>query len=593
MLRLNKHPANTIQPLRLQRIAATMIVAIILIALYWNKLFTYSLGGDDYSLIESARSLDLHSWLFSGFSDYFYVFDGSSPYTNFIRPVVNIVFWLNNLLFAERTGFYFLSTILFILFYCYSLLCLSGSRMLGILLISLFSVASPSIAQSALGSPPFAFDVLAATFVLAAINTSLRGKAYITISLLFLAVFTKEIGLTACLAFAIHSVIRPIVNANYSKVPRLSGWTIAYLSPVAIYAAIRYIGVGMGGTYSTNNIGVYSLIERAIYFPIKFPMGLVALKFPMGLVAHLSGYRDLLLSGNLISFTIRLAPLLINLMVFIGSTLLVACYIVKYVVNRRNLYSSANSLADNNILILCVLSMTSLYLCFMGADDRFYPLPQGCLLVLLVRAINYELFNKQILRITALSLLAIYSFLFTSHAKSALAYKPSSVDKILASVVSKAKESQAEKILLVNAPDIHSSPQYITKYYRFNGDLDFLYNSKGSCEQYPEYTLLRKGEDLRFTYEIIPSPRETLALPSQGCNPEIAFNGYEIRQSQCPDKDGDNFFVSGNEFRYSPAKKGGAKTLRSIGISRHYDAIYVANYKTGEIKLLSPVIRGS
>jgi len=584
MLRLNKHSASAIQSLRIQRIAATAIVAIILIALYWNKLFTYSLGGDDYSLIESARSFDLNGWLFSGFSDYFYVFDGSLPYANFIRPVVNIVFWINNLLFPERPGFYFLSTILFVSFYCYSLLCLSGSRMLGILLISLFCIASPSIAQSALGSPPFAFDVLAAAFVIAAINTSLRGKSHISICLLFLAVFTKEIGLAACIAFAIHSAIRPIADDHCSKVPRLSGWTIGYLAPVAIYAIIRYIGVGMGGTYSTNNIGIYSLITRAVSFPIKFPMGLAA---------HLSVYRDLLLSGNLIGFIIRFAPLLTNLIVFTGSVFLVARYAIKQARTRRNPLSSANIFSDNNILILWVLFTTSLYLCLMGADGRFYPLPQGCLLVLLVRAIDYELINKYILRIAAFSLLAVYSFLFISHAKSALAYKPSNVDKILESVVSKAKESQAKKILLVNAPDIYSSPRYIERYYQFNGDLDFLYNSRGSCEPYPQYTLLRKNEDPRFAYEIRPSLGKTLALPSQGCDPEIAFNGYSIRQSEGPDKDGNNFVVSGNEFRYFPAKKGGAKTLRSIGISRHYDAIYVADYKTGEVKLLSPVIRGS
>lgn len=578
----NSLSGKSLRILRLQRITAAALVAITLTILYWNKLFTYSVGGDDYSLIESSRSFDIHNWLFSGFSDYFYVFDGSSPYTNFIRPVVNISFWLNNHLFSEKPGLYFLSTILFISFYCYSLLCLAGFRMLGILLISIFCLASPSIAQASLGSPPFAFDVLAAAFVLAAIYASLRNKPYIGICLLFLAVFTKEIGLVACIAFAVCSAIQAIVNAEHTRSKRLSSWTILYLSPVATYAIIRYIGVGIGGTYSTNDIGLRSLLNRAIRFPFTFPTGLAA---------NLSGYRDLIFSGNFIGFIIRLGPLLLNILIFIGSAWMVARYVAKYRKIGLRPRSNANNLVNNNILILCVLCLTSLYLSLMGADGRFFPLPQGCLLILLARGIDYEVINSQITRIAMISLLAIYSFMFVSHAKSALAFRPSNVDAILAGVIQKAKQSNSARILLVNAPDIYSSPRYVLKYHRFNGDLDFLYNSKGSCGPYPRYTLLNKEESSGLAYVIRPMKDKTHTLPSEGCNPEIAFNGYAVKQTDNKgiNNDVDSFFVSGNQFRFSRAQRGSPKKLKSINISRQYDAIYVANYETGEVRLLAPV----
>ena len=227
----------------------------------------------------------------------------------------------------------------------------------------------------------------------------------------------------------------------------------------------------------------------------------------------------------------------------------------------------------------------------MGADGRFFPLPQGCLLILLARGIDYEVINSQITRIAMISLLAIYSFMFVSHAKSALAFRPSNVDAILAGVIQKAKESNSARILLVNAPDIYSSPRYVLKYHRFNGDLDFLYNSTGSCGPYPRYTLLNKEESSGLAHVIRPMKDKTPTLPSEGCNPEIAFNGYAVKQTDNKgiNDDVDSFFVSGNQFRFSRAQRGSPKKLKSINISRQYDAIYVANYETEEVRLLAPV----
>jgi|LakMenE18May11ns_1017448.scaffolds.fasta_scaffold9957937_3 hypothetical protein len=570
------------QPLPIQGIAAAMVVAITLAALYWNKLFTYSIGGDDYSLIESSRSFDLYGWLFSGFSKYFYVFEGSSPYTNFIRPVVNIVFWLNNQLFPEKPGLYFLSTILFISIYCYLLICLSGFRLLGIVFISLFCLASPSIARDPFWSPPFAFDVLAAAFILGAIYASLRNKLYISVCLLLLASFTKEIGLVACISFAIHSGIKAVSSAEPVRRDKHFGWAIFYLAPAAIYAIIRYIGVGIGGTYTTNNMGLYTLMLRVIELPFQFPLGLANPS---------SVYRQLINSGNFKFIIAISAPLLINLLVFIGSCWMVLSYIKKY--HKAGFYTRSNdhSIAENNILIIYILFLATLYLSLAGADGRFYPLPQGCLLILLFRTATNEVLNKYLFRVSVTFLLAIYSFLFVNNAKSALAFKPSNVDTILASVVQKAKAAKASKILLVNAPDIYSSPRYVSKYYRFNGDLDFLFNSKGSCGSYPKLTLLNSTKDSEFSYVIKPLASNALLMPSGACYPAIVFNGYTIQKpgAKRDAKNGSHFMVSGNEFRYSQAKVGDKEEIESIKIIRQYDAIYVANYETGEVELLVPV----
>jgi hypothetical protein len=582
MLESDAHSSNKqVRPLRLQRFAASALVAIILTALYWNKFFIYSVGGDDYSLIESSRTFDLYGWFFSGFSDYFYVYDGSSPYTNFIRPVVNFIFWVNNYIFTGRPGFYFLSTILFVALYCYSLLCLSGFRPLGILLISLFCLASSSIAQDSLSSPPFGFDILAAAFVFGAINASFRNKYYISICLLFLAVFTKEIGLAACIAFAIYATIRTRDARKRTQSTRPSIGVIGYLVPVVAYSIIRYVGVGIGGTYTTNNLDIYTLIIRVIYFPFKFPMGL-AVEF--------SGYRGLILSGQLSDFIIRLAPLLTNFFVFIGSVWMVVRYVKAYQETGSKSQSRISNLDENNILILCVFSLTSLYLCLVGADGRFYPLPQGCLLILLVRGIDNGIISKRLFLMTMISLLVIYSFLFANHAKSALAFEPSKVDRVLGNVIEKAHRLRSKNILLVNAPDIYSSPRYVAKYYKFNGSLDFLYNSRGSCGAYPQYNLLTNPENSRYVYSIKPAIGGVSLLPSASCDPEIQFNGYMVKQGDDQRGKGDNIFiVSGNEFRFSVAESGSKKKLGYIGIARKYDAIFVANYETGEVKTLAPV----
>jgi hypothetical protein len=80
-------------------------------------------------------------------------------------------------------------------------------------------------------------------------------------------------------------------------------------------------------------------------------------------------------------------------------------------------------------------------------------------------------------------------------------------------------------------------------------------------------------------------------MPSGACYPAIVFNGYTIQKpgAKRDAKNGSHFMVSGNEFRYSQAKVGDKEEIESIKIIRQYDAIYVANYETGEVELLVPV----
>lgn len=569
----------------LKKVLLSALVFALLSALNWRKISDYSIGGDDYSLIEASRFFSIGDWFFKGFSDYFIVFEGSENYTNFIRPIVNLVFWANNQLFSDNIGFYFFSSILFISLYCHQLLILSGRNLYASILIPIFCIASPSIALDSLGSPPFAFDVLAAVFILSAINSYSRKRFSIALLLLFLSVFTKEIGLAACIGFAAWCLI-DIYIFHTRKPMNTFLQAFGFITPVITYGLIRLSGTSVGGTYAMNNFNALTLIKRAILFPLRFPLGVEG-HYNFKPLVELYRYLS---SGQIFTFAINSASIVVNIFSFFCVIALITTTFrstqtafIKYSANESSLVDYRR-----NSLLLVVLVISSIYLMIVGANGRFYPVPQACILVIFLTSFNLKIISKRAFRLAFISLLAVYSFLFTLYARAAIAFNPSTVNGVLSAIVKKADQNQMHRVLLINGPKIYSSPSYISRYYDYNGELDFLFNSAGNT-QCDDVVLQSLVNDKNFFYRIkINSSNDDLSNAAD-CKNNIRFNGHQ--NNALIQKHGlseDIIEVAGNHFYLQKTGKNDEKkdSILYIDIGKEYDGIFIADYLNGSADLI-------
>jgi hypothetical protein len=156
--------------------------------------------GDEFALLTNSTRV-FHasplSWITHGFSGYFAPYpDLSYPYSNFIRPVDNAVFFLASIVFAGHWSCYLLANYLFVagvvsLASYISLAILDLS--LGIsILIALATAFSPAFTAQVAYRPSFAFDYLAGVFVLISVYSLAQRRPVVAWLSVCCAVFTKE-----------------------------------------------------------------------------------------------------------------------------------------------------------------------------------------------------------------------------------------------------------------------------------------------------------------------------------------------------------------------------------------------------------------
>ena len=575
-------------------IFSSIIFTIFLLILNINKLTQYKVSGDDYSLIEASKYLRLKDWLFSGFSDYFMNFRDFSN-TNFIRPIFNISFFINHKLFGQEVSLYLISSVLFVglLFYVTTLLV--KPTIFNLAFLAIFLIGNGSIGYYALKSPPYSFDVLAATFVIFSIYLVKKNNYFLSFFTLTLAVFTKEISYPACVAFFLWSIIFPIKNFSFKNF-KFNQYFISmgFLSPLFIMFLVRIFGIGSGGNYAINNLSFYKLAQRVFYFPFNFPVG----------IGNPYSIKNVIL--GIINFDIKsifnfsLSPLL-NICFFALTCFLIFIYSKNINFNNKlfNIRQKNESLVSieenkNYCLIFLVLIFSIIFLIFVGGGLRFYPLSQICIFILFINLISKYANKISILKILVFIIFSFYSTLSFIQITNYITYKNNEFigpSYVFPKIISDAKSKDYKNILILNLPT-PSSLKYISSYYDFPGNIDALY-SDGSpnCQaSIDSFNLKEIKNSNLYNYSIRIKDPYAVDQNNNRCSNKMQFHGYQwmdkfkIVNNKNSLKVKENLFIFNNKKIESIPFN--IYEIEEMLVKKKYDELYIADYLKGEFKIL-------
>ena len=241
------------------------------LVIYWAARIrlAYSPAGDEFSLLaHSARVFHPQpgEWLLHGFSGYFSPYpDLSLPYSNFIRPMANVTYFAQSLLFGRHwslylLGSYAIAAALVGTGWFLARVCLRLRPSLA-LLATASCAFSPAFNYLVVFRPSFAFDLLGGLFALLVLSTLLRSRWLAAWLLVWCAVFTKESAYYAAPAACIA------VFLLQSKLPaarRLLSASL-YLLPLACILILRRLDfAGVQGVYVLNRASGTGPVGRAL-----------------------------------------------------------------------------------------------------------------------------------------------------------------------------------------------------------------------------------------------------------------------------------------------------------------------------------------
>jgi hypothetical protein len=214
---------------------------------------------DEWALIANS---DPHltnplEWLTSGFSEYFESDPIlSQPYANFLRPLVNVTYWLLGLVFSPTSpgrlyfNFAVIGGCAALTYYCAANSAEPRKRTVEMALAAAVPLM-PAFLPSFIELTPYnAFDALAAAIALLAYLAAERNRHALTVALLVLAVFTKETALPIAAAVPASFLFRNRTRLRQSPILVLRASALAL--PMAAWVIARRLAFGsfVGGTYT-------------------------------------------------------------------------------------------------------------------------------------------------------------------------------------------------------------------------------------------------------------------------------------------------------------------------------------------------------
>lgn len=261
----------------------SLVFLLALILAFRGLISNYYPASDGFSLIVNstpyAKEVDFTEWVTSGFSNYFYTYpEFSAPYTNFIRPVINLSYYLNYVLWRTSWGRY--------LYLNYLILAISGglSFYLAKNFLDCSSIVSCLAAAIVLVNPstPDVFccpsciaDAMAALFCAIAFLLVVRQRFLPAIILLTIAMFTKE-----TIAFAPIASAITLLTVRYNKLKHFAindflQAALIIAVPLGIWGLIRHLAFhGVTGAYVTNSLTVKTVFYNFAKFFMQWPLGL-------------------------------------------------------------------------------------------------------------------------------------------------------------------------------------------------------------------------------------------------------------------------------------------------------------------------------
>ncbi len=203
-------------------VAAGLVTFFLLAIFWWFEVRPfYSPWGDEFSLIVNSTAPfhpSARSWFLDGFSHYFEPYpEWYSGGFDFIRPVANLTYYLNSLLFGKLWANYLLANYAFHAVVVGTTVYIGRSclklRMPAVLGVATLTLISPAFDIQSLLLPSFGFDTLAAAIVLAAIGFLVSGRLTAAWALFLVGSFTKEVTWFApCVAAIVILLSHPAAS---------------------------------------------------------------------------------------------------------------------------------------------------------------------------------------------------------------------------------------------------------------------------------------------------------------------------------------------------------------------------------------------
>jgi hypothetical protein len=458
----------------------------------------YSPFSDEFSLFaNSARQFHpvFSQWFLQGFSRYFVPYpEWSLASTNFARPVANAEYYLSSLVFGTHWNWYLLSTYLIQSLLVASVVYFSMRH----LDLPVFTAAalgcicfvSPAFDRSALYSTAFAFDLLAAFFVIAGLSQLLSGRFFAAWAIFVAALFTKETAFFALFAAAIV-----VFGTSTQRGYRRLLLPAFFLVPYIVWGTLR--GLAFRGAQ-----GVYALpADRPAQFLVRILKDFLRWPIPFETVFR-ANYAQRSISLPVYVFVVM------NLIFWTGGLFLVFRSLCSRTAGGRLRAAGEARLSSQmqSLLVFCLASVVILIL-IPNLQPRF-----GATFVPLFSlslAAFLQLRTNMLLRVLA------YVFLFVPPVINATERMLRfSQDLSIAHFQWAMAADYAHKIDRSTAPNLYvlddmsggfSSPESIRKFTGYRGQLVRINDlvSQDECDTQPQAIIRRSSTDrLQVSLEV-------------------------------------------------------------------------------------------
>jgi hypothetical protein len=434
---LRERPNHRILP-------ALVSSALVLTAIYlfYIQIYRhYFPFGDDPAVFQASAGSP-ESWFTQGFSRYFMVYpEWRTPFTDFMRPGVNLIIHLNQIFFGHNYAGYFISYYGAQLLVCLVALLVAqhfGVPSRWLILVALTVAINPAFIGLGIQRAAFYFDVWCGLFAILSLYFILERRYGLAIVALTISLFIKETSLYAPIAAAITVYMctrRKLVSA-------------CMLLPLALWAlAWKYVFHG-------SSSGIYALPNQ--HKPGEFLQTLIQgfLIWPSGVFDE-QVVRKILLNHSILPNLVEIILGALNLLLWCFFAAIAVQLLRPFLRGKDRDGKSDPELLSLFIWVIGALSFGIL----VGRQSRFggsiYPLEVICC------AVVYQRTPLPIAKKMAGVSIAAIAFSFLWSAQATIRQRDSSQSDSMRSLVTSLRKYNSDVIYVLNSPSAFSAPSAI------------------------------------------------------------------------------------------------------------------------------------
>ena len=269
--------------IRSKLVLFTLLVLFLQIFFFKDILTYYYPAEDEFALLVHSipmfNSFDPAGWFTIGFAKYFTVYPEWTPYyQNVMRPIVNVVYYINSLIFGNNYGFYLLFSYLlngiaFSLVYYIARRILRLSENFSVISAALF-LLNPGLLGKFYFYPSFAFDLFAAIVSGIVLLLMFKRKFYPALIISVFGMFLKETMMFLPLALTItYLILQRRDGKQVSKILVLSYLLLPYIVWIGVRISLSYVFEGASYTEHLSNPKFFAvtLIQSVMSWPLGIP----------------------------------------------------------------------------------------------------------------------------------------------------------------------------------------------------------------------------------------------------------------------------------------------------------------------------------